>query len=259
MTANSPSLLTSPLQNGYAMQDGDKNQQKPLTDLLYDGFLMLFLLKGHHSPRNASEFTEKVKNYLAEFEKNAKNFDIPAQDIHAAKYAFCAAVDEIILQSNFSIKEEWFLQPLQLTLFGDQLAGNNFFDKLEELRLEGIPRIQSLEVFHMCLLLGFQGKYFFDGKEKLSYLTARLGDEIAMMRGKRTGFAPYWSIPDKIMHALKKDIPIWAFAVGFAFLSLIAYLVISYFLGRDTNAMLAQYQNIVNLGPRAAHLTISLP
>ncbi len=35
----------------------------------------------------------------------------------------------------------------------------------------------------MCLLLGFEGRYTLDGHEKLSYLTARLGDEIAHMRG----------------------------------------------------------------------------
>ncbi len=253
-----PSLLV-PRSSHEQSASHEEKQPKTLSDLLYDGFLMLFLLKNGHPPRNAAEFTEKIKNYLNEFEKKAKAYGISMQDIDAAKYAFCAAVDETILQSDFSIKEEWFLQPLQLTLFGDQLAGNHFFDRLEDLRLEGAPRIQALEVFHMCLLLGFQGKYFFEGKEKLGYLTARLGDKIALMRGKRIGFSPRWAIPDKITHVLKRDIPVWAIGCAFALLGLLAYLGISYFLGGEANTMLAQYQDIVNLGPRAAHLTISLP
>lgn len=262
MSTHVPSLLNpSSADSDHAVRFAgeEKISGKSLADLLYDGFLMLFLLKNNHPPKSTEEFSERVKLYLADFERKAKMQSVAAQDIYAAKYAFCAAVDEIILQSDFSIRDKWFLQPLQLTLFGDQLAGNHFFDRLEDLRAEGAPRLQSLEVFHMCLLLGFQGKYFFDGKEKLSYLTARLGDEIAMMGGKRTGFSPHWAIPDSIAHKLKTEIPVWAIASIFLVLGILAYFGIVYFLGGDSNSMLAHYNEIVNMGPRAAHLTISLP
>jgi type VI secretion system protein ImpK len=56
-------------------------------------------------------------------------------------------------------------------------------------------RLQALEVFHMCLLLGFQGKYALEGTEKLGYLTARLGDEILHLQGRRSAFAPHWAPP----------------------------------------------------------------
>ena len=233
--------------------------KKTLTDLLYDGFLMLFLLKNGHEPANAAEYSSRVQAYLTEFERKARALDIPGQDIHAAKYAFCASVDETILQSSFSIKDEWYTKPLQLTLFGDQLAGANFFERLDELRHEGANRIQALEVFHMCLLLGFQGKYLFEGQEKLGFLTSRLGDEIARIRNRRTGFAPFWAIPDRIAHSLKRDVPLWAMGALIALFGVLAYFVIQYFLGNDTHGLLAQYQNIVNIGPRSAHLTISLP
>ena len=52
-------------------------------------------------------------------------------------------------------------------LFGDQLAGENFFNRLESLRARGSAHLQALEVFHMCLLLGFQGRYIIEGSEKL--------------------------------------------------------------------------------------------
>jgi type VI secretion system protein ImpK len=111
----------------------------------------------------------------------------------------------------------------------------------------------------MCLLLGFQGKYMIEGQEKLGYLTARLGDEIALLRGKRAGFAPHWPLPDKIAHTLKRDVPLWSIGAMFALLGLLAYLGMSHFLNTDMQTAMAPYHDIVKLGPRAAHLTISLP
>ncbi|WP_447922813.1 type IVB secretion system protein IcmH/DotU [Achromobacter aegrifaciens] len=232
---------------------------KSLLDLLYDGFLMLFLLKSGQEPVDAASFSARVQQFLADFERSAKKMDIPAEDVYATKYAFCAAVDETVLNTGFSIRDAWMLQPLQLTLFGEQLAGENFFARLEDLRAQGAPRLQSLEVFYMCLLLGFQGKYMIEGQEKLGYLTARLGDEITLLRGKRAGFAPHWPLPDKIAHTLKRDVPLWSIGALFALLGLLAYLGMSHFLNRDMQTAMAPYHDIVKIGPRAAHLTISLP
>jgi type VI secretion system protein ImpK len=43
-------------------------------------------------------------------------------------------------------------------LFGDQLADENFFNVLEDLRARGSAHLEALEVFRMCLLLGFLRK-----------------------------------------------------------------------------------------------------
>jgi type VI secretion system protein ImpK len=233
--------------------------QKTLLDLFYDGFLMIFMLRNGHPPQSASLFGEKVKHFIAQVVREAHALKIPDIDISEAKYAFCAAVDEAILYSEFPTKDEWLLSPLQLTLFGDQLAGNNFFVRLDELRSSGPARIQSIEVFYMCLLLGFKGKYIFEGKDKHQYYILKLGQEIARMRGRRPGFAPHAPIPDRVVHALKNDLPIWAIGTALIFLGVMAFLGISFLLGGDTTALLADYQNLIDLGPRSAHLTISLP
>jgi type VI secretion system protein ImpK len=259
MTAAAPTLMPGASLPPRAADFYGSRPAKSLLDLLYDGFLMLFLLKSGQEPVDAASFSARVQQFLADFERSAKKMDIPAEDVYATKYAFCAAVDETVLTSGFSIRDAWMLQPLQLTLFGEQLAGENFFARLEDLRAQGAPRLQSLEVFYMCLLLGFQGKYMIEGQEKLGYLTARLGDEITLLRGKRAGFAPHWPLPDKIAHTLKRDVPLWSIGALFALLGLLAYLGMSHFLNRDMQTAMAPYHDIVKIGPRAAHLTISLP
>jgi type VI secretion system protein ImpK len=234
-------------------------EARTLMDLMYDGFYMLLLLRAKQGPADAEAFRSHIKEFLTSVERGATRLQSSAEDVHLCKYAFCATVDELILMSKFSARDAWQRQPLQLQFFGEQLAGEQFFVKLEALRREGAARIQILEVFHMCLLMGFQGKYIIEGSEKLNYLTSRLGDEIAHLKGTRAAFAPHWAPPDQISNKLKNEIPLWVVASVFALLGLLAFTGLRWQLGRATRADLAPYQEVVKLAPQAAHITITLP
>lgn len=245
---------TAPRAAGAASRDA-----KDLVDLLYDGFYMVFLLKNRYAPRNADDFRERIKSFLAEFERGAHRLGVSAENGHLAKFAFCALIDEVVLMSQLQVRDTWERRPLQLELFGEQLAGERFYEYLERLRGEGAARLQVLEVFHMCLLLGFQGRYVLEGSEKLSYLTARLGDEIAQLRGRRAAFAPHWQAPDRIAHKLRAEVPLWVVGAAFALIALVGYLGLAGLLSRQTERDLAAYQGVVQLAPQAAHVTITLP
>ena len=109
-------------------------EARSLLDLLYAGFYMLFLLKNRNAPVDAEQFRERVKQFLTDFERGAARLNTSAEDTSLAKYAFCAVTDEVVLSSSFGIRDAWERQPLQLSLFGEQLAGEHFFTKLETLR-----------------------------------------------------------------------------------------------------------------------------
>ncbi|MGH6648109.1 type IVB secretion system protein IcmH/DotU [Aquabacterium sp.] len=234
-------------------------QASSLLDLMYDGFYLLFLLKAKHAPIEAEVFRERVKQFLTAFERGATRMHATSDDIYACKYAFCATVDEAMLMSSFKARESWQRLPLQLQFFGEQLAGEQFFTKLEDLRSQGVARIGALEVFHMCLLLGFQGKYLIEGTEKLGYLTSRLGDEIARLKGKRAGFAPHWAAPDQVSHQLKHEVPLWVIASVFGLLSLLAFVGLRWNLNHFTQQSLAEHHDIVQLAPQVANITVTLP
>ena len=263
MSTNAPPSLLAGHSLSFSpntASDSHQSANASLLDLLYDGLVMLFLLKNKSTPAQADAFFQEVQRYLGEFERNARKNEISPEEIYAAKYAFCASVDEFILANhNSPIHSDWERRPLQLTLFGEQLAGENFFKLLEEQRSLGSPRVQAMEVFHMSLLLGFQGRYMLEGPEKLSYLTARLGDEIANIKGKRAAFAPHWQLPDLISHTLKRQAPQWVVAAVFSLIGLTTFIGLSTHLSTTTRDTLASYQDIVQLGPRQANLTISLP
>lgn len=257
-TSSAPSLLDA-VHGGQPLMADAPTSAHSLMDLMYDGFYALFMLKNRCAPQDEAAFSFKMQKFLADVERNAKKLDVSAEDVYAAKYAFCASVDEIILRSQFQIRDAWERRPLQLMMFGDQLAGENFFNQLEALRSKGNSHVQALEVFHMCLLLGFEGKYALEGPEKLNYLTARLGDEIAHMKGKSAGFAPHAARPDAIINKLRNDVPLWVVVSLFALIALSGFWGLNWMLGRSTEASINGYSDIVKLAPRAANLTITLP
>lgn len=182
-----------------------------LREMLEDGVYLLFLLKDGNAPGSSVEFNRRVDQFLQQYERNARNFGKPVDAIGQAKYAFCALLDEIVLSSDFPLRDEWERMPLQLRLFGDHLAGEGFFSRLEQLRLDPVNHIEALEVYYTCLLLGFQGRYLLEGEEKLGYLKHKLGQEIQQVRGGKADFAPNWQLPQRFQAFVRHELPIWLY------------------------------------------------
>lgn len=253
-----PSLF-SVAQSTRPEESATDRPAKSLVDLLYDGFYMLILLSNRSTPNDPEEFSNNIQKFLDHFERAAKKNNFNANDIFDAKYAFCAAIDEAILSSKMNIRETWERRPLQLVLFGDQLAGEHFFDKLDAARNGGASRINALEAFHMCLLIGFKGRYILEGPERLKYLTMQLGEQIAHIKGKAAAFSPSWAAPDVISNAIKRDIPLWVLASVLALFGLIAYIGLDWHASSTVQHTLSPFKNIVQLTPRAPTLSITLP
>ncbi|WP_334190944.1 type IVB secretion system protein IcmH/DotU [Noviherbaspirillum sp.] len=208
-----------------------------LKDLLEDGIYLLFLLQSGNAPNSATEFNKRIEQFLFQFDKNARNLGKPPLAVADAKYAFCALMDEIILSSDFAVREDWERAPLQLRMFGEHLAGDRFFDKLEGLRIDPAANVEALEVFHTCLLLGFQGKYLLEGTEKLNYLISRVNQEIVHARGGKAEFAPNWKLPHRVQQYMRHELPLWLFYALLAAVGVGVFLVYLWLLNIDTQKL----------------------
>ncbi len=193
-----------------------------LRELMEDGIYLLFLLKDGNAPGGAAEFNRRVDQFLAQLDRNARNFGKSMDAVGQARYAFCALLDEIVLSSDIGLRQEWESMPLQLRLFGEHLAGEGFFSRLEQLRLDPAANIEALEVFYTCLLLGFQGRYLLEGEEKLGYLTQKLGQEIQQVRGGKAPFAPNWQLPQRFQAFVRHELPLWLY---FALLAVVTVVI----------------------------------
>ncbi len=258
LSSQPPSLVGSALPPPLERIDRADNPHT-LLDVMLNGFYMIVLLRNRYSPADADVFRSRIRDFLGDVDKGGRRLGLGAEDLHLAKYAFSALVDETVMTSQSNLRASWERRPLQLELFGDQLAGDQFFDRLETLRREGVSRVQVLEVFHMALLLGFQGRFRIEGQEKLAYLTARLGDEIATLKGSRAAFAPRGLPPDTVRHKLRHEVPLWIIASAFALAGLLAYLGMRWWLERQTQNDLSAYSGVIKMPEQPAYITITLP
>ena len=251
--------------SGLAASDLPKNkaQTTTLIDLLHDGFYLVFLLRNRYIPANPSDFREKILDLLNRFEQQAKRLQFSADDIQDAKYAFCALIDETIVTQQdaayFNLQNTWLISPLQLSLFGSQLAGYRFFEILEQLRGRGKERLAALEVFHYCLLLGFQGKYRLESIESLNHLVSRVGDEIDYLKGKKAAFSPFAAIPDHIKHIIHHELPFFWILIFLFLFTLLTFAGLKFMLSQQNQSALTPYQNVISAPAEEAHITIHLP
>jgi len=89
------------------------------------------------------------------------------EDVRLATFAVVAFLDESILNSNNPLFTDWPRMPLQEELFGVHTAGEMFFHCIDRLMPGTIPanRRILLEIYALCMLLGFRGRYSISGQE----------------------------------------------------------------------------------------------
>jgi type VI secretion system protein ImpK len=150
--------------------------------------LALYLAK-EAATLDAATLAARFTDLFKEFEANAQHANQPLASIQAAKYALVAFVDQQVLTSELPVKDAWLEKPLQMTYFDDFNAGEEFYVKLENLRSGNDPgRFAVLEVYHLCLALGFTGKLGDKrGEEQRRILIDRLAREIADSRPGTAG------------------------------------------------------------------------
>jgi type VI secretion system protein ImpK len=123
---------------------------------------------------DAESFRAHMKSLLAAAHEDARARGYAEEEIRFAVYALIAFLDESVLHSSQPMFSGWRRQPLQEEVFGDHMAGETFFQHLRTLmgRQESAELADVLEVYDLCLLLGFHGRH---------------GAETAELRSLRTG------------------------------------------------------------------------
>jgi type VI secretion system protein ImpK len=138
---------------------------------------------------DAATLGSRFDDALAQFEAEARRADVPLADVRAAKYALVALADQQVLTSELAAKDAWLEKPLQVKHFDDFNAGEEFYVKLEQMRNSTDPgRFAVMEVYHLCLSLGFTGKFGDKrGEEQRRILIDRVAREIADARPGTAG------------------------------------------------------------------------
>jgi len=204
--------------------------------------LILRLKAGIVAPSN--DLRPKIAALLTDFENRAERYRFSSKITQVAKFALASFVDETMLSSNFNLKEEWEKNPLQLEYFGEHLAGNKFFEKLAAMLKQIDVTADAVEIYYVCMLLGFKGRYAVYEKEKLLQIMQETANALVKAGKIRpVELSPHWLANDQPEPPKPRKMPTWAKigalgGLGFAFIVyLVMFLVVTKFLQDAINKL----------------------
>lgn len=170
-----------------------------------------------------------AQTLFQEMEERGATQRYPDRQIKSAKFALAAFVDETVLNMNLPLRDEWEKDPLQLEYFGEHLGGVKFFERLDDLLKEIKNEADVVEVYYVCMLLGFKGKYKVYMEDQLQQVIKNIADQLKRVgRLQETELSPHWRAADQPKVPDPPRIPLWLKigAGGVVLFAAIVYLVI---------------------------------
>jgi type VI secretion system protein ImpK len=146
---------------------------------------------------DAPSFRAQIWAAVKQADEDARRRGYSADDIELATFAVIAFLDESILNLRLPVFADWPRQPLQEERYGHHIAGEIFFQNLQKLlgRQDSDETADLLEVYQLCLLLGFAGRYSLGGRGDLRAITMQTADKIQRIRQTGGEMSVGWKLP----------------------------------------------------------------
>jgi type VI secretion system protein ImpK len=187
---------------------------RTVPDLCEEAFGFCLTLRRGEFPSDPEELHRRIGALFKKLDLDCKEQRVNGENVRLAQYAIAAFLDEIILSSDWSRREEWSARPLQLEYFNDDMAGENFYAKLDALRgTKESEELDVLQVYATCLALGFKGKLSDPrSREKPRLLVVEIVRELKAAR-KQAGdeLSVHW-LPEEVQALAVRRTPVWVVA-----------------------------------------------
>ena len=211
-----------------------------MKDLIRDFLSMALLIRRGSQAQEVTQFVRSVEQFFNGLEHDARAAGYSVEQVKDTQYALCAFLDESVLRAGESpLRSHFEVHSLQFQYFGVHLAGEGLFEKLTQLREDVKGNRDVLEVYHLCLALGFEDRYSLEQKEQLAYIANSLGQDLAKGQQVPQALSPDWALPDQVSHLLRYEVPMWLYVALLAAGCGIVFWVLRWLLERDV-ALLAE-------------------
>src|SRR5258706_13175281 len=102
-----------------------------------------------------------------------------------------------MLNSQSRVFTDWAARSLQEELFGTHIAGEVFFQNLQQLlgRADSHDLADLLEVHYLAMLLGFGGRYSVGNRGELAQVMNLTPDKNSPVSARLGGVSPDWGSP----------------------------------------------------------------
>jgi type VI secretion system protein ImpK len=185
-------------------------------------------LRGQVAQADVDALRRQTAQEVRSFEDRARAANAPPEDILAARYALCTAIDEAVMNTPWGSQSGWSAQSLLVTFHREVFGGEKFFQILERISTQPQRFVAVLELFYLCLALGFEGKYHLDarGAAKLAEIRTELYRKIQAVRGApEADLSPHWRGVEDRRNAVLRFVPLWVVVAASLALVIIAYVL----------------------------------
>ena len=120
---------------------------------------LLGRLRNTYTQPDPGDLRERAIQQIRAFERAARDAGVPMDQLRPAHYALCASLDDVVQNAPWGSASSWSAHGLVATFHEETKAGERLFVLLDRLKTNPGNFLPVLELFYLCLSLGFQGQY----------------------------------------------------------------------------------------------------
>jgi len=164
---------------------------------------------------NVPDLHKRLTKEIQGFEREAKQLALTPETVLTARYLLCTVVDEVVLTTPWGTASGWSQHSLLSLFHKETFGGEKCFVILQRMLETPGTHLELLELFYLCLSLGFQGKYRLvqRGHEQLEQIRDNLYQTIESHRpAMERDLSPRWRGCVERKTRLIHYVPLWVIA-----------------------------------------------
>lgn len=127
--------------------------------------MMVPTLRTAHPPADVGVTRARLIEMIRDFDAAAIKQGLPDDQRNIARYALCTVVDEAIQMTPWGTAANWAQQSLLIHFFKENWGGEKFFQILDKMSETPARFTSLLELFYVCLAVGFMGRFHLAGAQ----------------------------------------------------------------------------------------------
>ncbi|HET8728232.1 MAG TPA: type IVB secretion system protein IcmH/DotU [Alphaproteobacteria bacterium] len=209
-------------------------------------------LRGSTAQRDVDGLHGRVAREIKAFEQRALAAGCAQDAVRAARYALCAMIDDLVLNTPWGSTSLWAGKSMVGTFHNETSGGERFFDILNHMHKDPGRNDEILELMYLCLSLGFEGRLRVMQRGTSEHARVRDGifRTIRNQRGDiERELSPRWRGLEAAHRPLSSYVPLWMIAAIALLIMTGTFMGLNYALNVSSDRVFAQLGNLAQSGP----------
>lgn len=233
----------------------------PLIDAAQPLLALVTQLRGTARHPDPAGLRDELARAVGRFEADALAAGVPREAVIAARYLLCTYIDETAAGTPWGGQGAWAADPLLVRFHNETWGGEKSFQLLSRLSEAPERNRPLLELFSLCLALGFEGRYRVqpNGRAQIDQLRERLHQLVRQgSPDPGANLSPHWAPAVVDRRRWFSSAPFWAFCVFAGAAAIGSYLYYASALAARSDAAFAAIGGL-RLGEAPKRVSASAP